>query len=207
MQYKKGENIMTNATNRHFENTSAIIRFFYLAVFYLVLTNSMSAQTTAARMEAAQTDDKQVLQMILKEVRQLRIAVDKAQANTSRLQIAVERLRRQQEQIDRLTTQLQETQNEAQMLKSTKPQMEEQLKEMESQIQQAQNEEQRSLMQANYKQFKDMLSQQAQRDTQLDDIQTKITAQLQAERSKLEEMDNLLDSLQREMESQQSGVN
>ncbi len=198
---------MINPINRRLENASTIIRFFYLAVFYLVLTNSMSAQTTTARVEAPQTEEKQVLQTILGEVRQLRLAVDKAQANTSRLQIAVERLRRQQEQVDRLTTQLQETQNEAQMFKSSKPQMEEQLKEMESQIQQAQNEEQRSLMQANYKQFKAMLSQQAQRDTQLDDIQTKITAQLQAERSKLEEMNNLLDSLQREMESKQSAVN
>ncbi len=62
-------------------------------------------------------------------------------------------------------------------------------------------------MQANYKQFKDMLSQQAQRDRQLEDLQTKPAAQLQAERSKLDELNNQLDSLQREMESQQLAVN
>jgi chromosome segregation ATPase len=198
---------MNNATNRHFENTSNIVRLFYLAVFYLALTSSMSAQTTMPRAEVPTTDDKQMLQMILGEVRQLRSAVSKAQTNTSRLQIAIERLRRQQEQVDRLTAQLQETQNEAQMIKSSKPEMEEQVKELENLIQQAQNEQQRSEMQAAYKEIKNGLAQQAQREEQLEDIHTKITVQLQSERSKLEEMNNLLDSLQREMESQHLATN
>lgn len=198
---------MTNTTNRHLQNTSAIIRFFYLAVFYLALSSSMSAQTTTPRAEVPQNDDKQLLQTILSEVRQLRSAVDKAQTNTSRLQIAIERLRRQQEQVDRLAAQLQETQNEAEMLKSSKPEMEEQQKQMENQIQQAQNQDIRLEMEAAYKEFKNNLAHQAERETQLEDLQTKLTAQLQGERSKLEEMNNQLDSLQREMQSQQSGVN
>jgi uncharacterized protein YhaN len=192
---------------RNLQKASTINRFFYLAVFYLVLTNSMSAQTTTARNEMPPSDDKQVLQTILAEVRQLRSAVDKAQVNTSRLQIAVERMRRQQEQVDRLATQLQQIQDETQMLQSSKPEMEEQLKEMEAQLQQAPNEELRLEMQATCKEFKKSLEQQAQRETQLGELQTKITAQLQAERSRLEEMNNQLDSLQREMESQQLAVN
>jgi chromosome segregation ATPase len=129
------------------------------------------------------------------------------QANTSRLQIAIERLRRQQEQVDRLAAQLQQTQNETQMLKSSQPQMEEQTKQMENQIGQAQTEEHRSMMQAQFKEFKNNLAQQVQRETQLEDLQTKLMAQLQAERSKLVELNNQLDSLQREMESQQLAVN
>lgn len=198
---------MTNATNRLFENSSTIIRFFYLAVFYLALTASMSAQTAGVRADVPQTNDKQMLETILAEVRRLRTAVDKAQANASRLQIAVERLRRQQEIVDRLTIQLQETQNEAQMLKTSNPQMEEQAKQMESQIQQAQNEEHRAEMEAANKEFKNSLAQQAERETQIEELQTKLTMQLQSERSRLEEMNNQLDLLQREMESPQSGVN
>ena len=93
------------------------------------------------------------------------------------------------------------------MLRSSKSQMEEQAKEMESRIQLGKNEEQRSIMQADFKQFRDSITQQAERETQLSELQTKLAAQLQAEQSKLEEMNNQLDSLQREMESQQLAGN
>ncbi len=198
---------MFNTIIRNLQKASTINRFFYLGVFYLVLTGSMSAQTTAARAEVPQTEEKQMFQTILNEVRQLRQAVERAQTNTSRLQIAVERLRRQQEQVDRLAIQLQHTQNEAEMLKSSKAEMEEQAKQMENRIQQAANEEHRQMMQAEFKEFKNNLAQQMERETQLEELQTKISAQLQSERSKLDELSNLLDSVQREMESQQSGAN
>lgn len=70
----------------------------------------------------------------------------------------MKRLRMQQERVDQLAAQLEETQKQAEMLKYSKAKMEEQVKQMENSIQQATNEEIRLEMQADYKQLKNNLS-------------------------------------------------
>ncbi len=64
-----------------------------------------------------------------------------AQTNVSRFQVAVERLRMQQDRVYQLAAQLEETQKQAEMLKYSKAEMKEQVKQMENSIQQATNEE------------------------------------------------------------------
>lgn len=172
--------------------------FAFLILLCLASYSLLPAQTRE-RDDAPQAEGGQVLQSLLSEVRQLRLTLQRAQVTAHRAQIAVERLRAQREHVDRLTSQLDQAQNEASTFKLSSAQMEEQLKEFENQIQQAPNADRRAELQVGYKGFQTLLAQQSERDTQLRDRQARLTEQLQVERSKLEEINNQLSVLEREM--------
>jgi hypothetical protein len=73
-------------------------------------------------------EDRQVLRALLDEMRQLRLALQRANAVNHRLQITVERLRLQQVRVDSIALSLENVRSRMSDLKTARPQMEEQMK-------------------------------------------------------------------------------
>src|SRR6266478_7741035 len=81
--------------------------------------------------ESAQGDRDQTLKQLLTEVRELRLAVQRATVSNTRFQMLIERVRVQQAHVDALSHQLENLHSQAAEMKAAKPQMEQQIKDAE----------------------------------------------------------------------------
>ena len=77
--------------------------------------------------DSAQAD--QTLKQLLTEVRELRLAVQRATVSNTRFQMLIERMRVQQTHVDALSRQLESLHSQVAEFKATKPQIEQQIKE------------------------------------------------------------------------------
>lgn len=168
-------------------------------IFWLLSTGTLRAQSANRNAEAA-PDNQQVLQSLLTEVRQLRLTLQRTNLSMFRAQIMIERLRMQQQRVDELTQQLEENQNELTGSGLTRSQLADRSQDLESQIKAEQDAIRRAQLEAQLKELKYVVAQQTEQEVQLRARQTQLTAQLQTERSKLDEIDSRLDALERELE-------
>jgi predicted nucleic acid-binding Zn-ribbon protein len=152
----------------------------------------------------AQVDERQVLRALLNEVHQLRLALQQASLSGYRAQIAVERLRLQQERVERLSRELEDYRNQIAELKSHQSRLGEMLKELETQLNREADLVRRVEIDSQYKMLKFEMDQQAQREQRQREREAQLQAQLQAEQSKLGELNDRLDALEREIEGQQN---
>jgi len=170
-------------------------------ILWLLFPVALRAQTGNRTAETT-PDGQPALQSLLREVRQLRLALQRTNLNVFRAQIMLERMRTQQERVDRLTRQLEENQNEITGSDLSQSQITERSRDLESQIKQEQDAERRAQLEAQSKELKFIMDQQTERETQLRARQAQLTTQLLTERAKLDEMDSRLESLERELEPQ-----
>jgi flagellar biosynthesis GTPase FlhF len=174
---------------------------FVVALFLLAalgLTSLGHSQT--ATNGTAQGDNAQVMQALLGEVHQLRLAIQRSNLNTYHAQIALERMRLQQQRVDRLGEQLRETREHAAQIKMAQTEMQEELKRAERRV----NEEADAVKRRNYEDqheaVKTRVAQMAQEETRLREQEPQLVAQLQAEQGRLTELNDQLDALQRELQ-------
>ena len=100
---------------------------FCLVTFCYVSPTSAQAQSNKAG-ESVQGDRDQTLKQLLTEVRELRLAVQRATVNNTRFQMLIERVRVQQAHVDALSHQLENVHSQVAEMKAAKPQMEQQIK-------------------------------------------------------------------------------
>src|ERR1700730_3789541 len=81
--------------------------------------------------ESVQGDRDQTLKQLLTEVRELRLAVQRATVSNTRFQMLIERVRVQQAHVDALSRQLENIHSQAAEMKAAKPQMEQKIKDAE----------------------------------------------------------------------------
>ena len=171
-------------------------------ILWLLSTGAVQAQTGNRAAETT-ADEQPVLQALLSEVRQLRLTLQRANLNVFRAQIMIERLRTQQERVDRLARQLEENQNEITGSSLSRSQLTERSQDLESQIKAEQDASRRAQLEAQSKELKYIMDQQTDQETQLRARQAQLSTQLQTERAKLDEIDSRLEILEREMEQPQ----
>ena len=171
-------------------------------ILWLLSTGAVQAQTGNRAAETT-PDEQPVLQALLSEVRQLRLTLQRANLNVFRAQIMIERLRTQQERVDRLARQLEENQNEITGSSLSRSQLTERSQDLESQIKAEQDASRRAQLEAQSKELKYIMDQQTDQETQLRARQAQLSTQLQTERAKLDEIDSRLEILEREMEQPQ----
>jgi len=172
------------------------------ASFCLLSPSTLRAQSSNRAPENT-AGDQQVLQALLSEVHQLRLTLQRTNLSLFRAQITIERLRMQQERVERLARQLEENQNEITGSSLSQSQLTERSKELEAQIKLEQDAGRRAQLEAQYKELKYIMDQQTERETQLRARQAQLTTQLQAERIKLDEIDSRLEALERQLEQSQ----
>ncbi|HZE70056.1 MAG TPA: hypothetical protein VE135_11100 [Pyrinomonadaceae bacterium] len=104
----------------------------FLALVTLCFVSSARAQAQISKpADSAQGERDQTLKQLLTEVRELRLAVQRATVSNTRFQMLIERVRVQQAHVDALSRQLENLHSQVAEMKAAKPQMEQQIKDAE----------------------------------------------------------------------------
>jgi len=149
--------------------------------------------------ESAPGDRDQTLQQLLTEVRELRLAVQRATVSNTRFQMLIERVRVQQAHVDALTRQLENIHSQAAEMKAAKPQMEQQIKDAEDLLDRMTELNAHGELESRIKFIKTNLARLAQEDERLHDREAALETELQAAQSKLNGLNGQLDSLMSEL--------
>lgn len=144
----------------------------------------------------------QTLQDLLKEVRQLRLAVERTNFNLFRAQVLVGRIRLQQDRIDRLTQQIEEIRTQSADNKSNQSRLQDRIKELDSRISQERDLTLRTQFESEQKEMKFLVEQQGAWEEQQRQRENQLSIQMQAEQEKLRRLNDRLDALEREFEIQ-----
>lgn len=104
-----------------------------LVLISVALSVSASAQQPPGR------PDTQVLEQLVTEVRQLRLALERTSSVNSRLQVTLQRIQLQQNQVNRIASQLESLRNDIMRSEAEQGQAASNLADLESRIEQEQN--------------------------------------------------------------------
>jgi chromosome segregation ATPase len=141
--------------------------------------------------------DLQTLQALLAEVHQLRVALERSTQIAPRIQIAVERLKLQQEQVSRVAHQLDDLRNNLDHGRTEQPRIQQQLERLSAAAAQATDPQKQ-------KEFDDALNmtklnaEQAEKSLQQMQLhEGELASQLQSEQARLTELNDRLDQMER----------
>jgi hypothetical protein len=134
-----------------------------------------------------------VLEELLGEVRQLRIALQQISTNAYRGQVLVERLRLQQEQVDRLTQELSSISNQISENRSSQATAKVKLEEAEK------GQDTGVVSPSVTVRYREALEGLKRREQTLTERELQVTAQLETERTNLTDLHKRLDALELEM--------
>jgi chromosome segregation ATPase len=150
----------------------------------------------AARAQGPASDG-QTLQTLLAEVHQLRMALGRSTQIAPRIQIAVERLKLQQEHVARVSRQLEDLRRELDHSRSEHPKMVQRLQAMENEVGQTTDPQKQKDMNFRVSEFKleTELAEKSLQQTQT--REGELMSQLQSEQSKLTELNDRLDQMER----------
>ena len=158
------------------------------------------AQTTQPA-DPVQSNYDKTLQQLLAEVRELRLAVQKATTSHTRFQMLIERLKVQQSSIDATGRKLDNLRTELADLRSAKPQMEQEIKDTEEQLERTTDPNGRLGMESRIKSMKERLARFAPAEDRLRHREAALESELQTLQAKLGELNSQLDTLFNEMKT------
>lgn len=158
-------------------------------IIVLWIASAAQAQTQAP---AAPT-----LETLLKEVHQLRLVMERSAQIAPRIQIAVERLKLQQEKAGRTAQQLEELRHELDRRRSDQPKIQQRLQAMESEAGQAVDPGRRRDLEEAVKMSKLEAEQTEKALQQMQAREGELTGQLQAGQNRLTELNDRLDQIER----------
>jgi len=145
----------------------------------------------------AQTSDAPTLHALLAEVHQLRLALERSTQVAPRIQIAVERLKLQQEKVARTAQQLDELRRDLDRSRSDQPKIQQRLQAIENEANQAVDPAQRRHLEEAMKQFKLEAEQREKSLQQMQAREGELSSQLQTEQARLTELNDRLDQIER----------
>jgi predicted nuclease with TOPRIM domain len=158
------------------------------------------AQTNPPDVPAQSNYDK-TLHQLLAEVRELRLAVQRATFNHTRFQVVIERLRLQQSTIDGVNRQMDLVRAQLRDLRDAKPQMEQQIKDTEELLERTMEPKGRLEMESQIRSMKARLARLAPEEDRLRNRETALESELQNLHAKLSELNSQLDLLFNEMKA------
>ena len=163
----------------------------------------VSPTTTVAQAnkpaESVETGYDRTLRQLLAEVRELRLAVQRATVTHTRFQIMIERVRIQQSHVDTSLRQIENLRSQIADLRSAKPQMEQQIKDAEELMERTTDPNGRGDIEHQIKAMKGQLARFATEEERLRTREASLETELQASQAKLNELNSQLDALLNEM--------
>jgi len=173
---------------------------FVLGLVMFCFDSSIRAQAqTNKPADSAQGDRDQTLKQLLSEVRELRLAVQRATVSNTRFQMLIERVRVQQAHADALSRQLESVRSQVAEFKATKPQMEQQIKDAEDLLDRTPDPSAHADLESQIKGGKANLVRLAQEDERLRNRETALDTELQGAQAKLNELNGQMDALMSEL--------
>jgi hypothetical protein len=138
------------------------------------------------------SNQEQIVQEILSEVRQLRVEVQRLKASAYQTQVVIERLRLQQELVARLTREIGEVREKIGETKSRQVKMNGMFEETEKQVKAG------VISQSELKKISAEIDELKQREERLTEQESQLSAELDAERVQLITLNRRLDELGQE---------
>lgn len=154
-------------------------------------------------------DDKETIQELLTEVRMLRQALQtlhRMNLDTYRSQLLVDRIRVNRDDVRRLTASLNETRETLRRTQLTIPSFTDQVKMQEAQFQLEVDPAKRSQLEFELKRTKEALENYKTQIEPLKEREQQLAADLNAEKTKLQELEGRLDLLERGIENDRQKV-
>jgi chromosome segregation ATPase len=184
---------------------SPLSRLLALTTLCLIFPVAATAQNgQSADQPAASADEPSVIRALLNEVTLLRMILQQTNFTGTHAQILVERIRVQQERVERLTRDLENIRDQIGETKLQQLKSAETLREVETQLSREQISARRNdlLLQQRLLRFEvEKFNQQEQR---LRDREAQMAAQVRIEQSRLDELTDKLDTLERDLERQET---
>lgn len=172
-------------------------------ILLLCLLAYVTSFTVMGKVAPSQSSaDPQMLQSLLSEVRELRLALQRSNLTTFRTQVALERLRLQMGRVESLRESLERTREELANERSTRLGMADQLKELEDRISAEKGAAKRESLITEQTDLKNALNQASFREEQQREKENRLSSELQVEQTKLDEMSNKLETMERKLEAQ-----
>jgi hypothetical protein len=175
---------------------------FSIAILFLAAAGTLCIRLDRP-VSAAQAEDARTIQALLSEVHQLRVVLQRGNLNTYRAQIAVERMRMQQEQLVNTRRDLEATRTQLLNSKRFHTEAEGRIKELEAQANQEQDPTRRAMLDRQFRESKRNFDGQIQWEDALREKETQLANQQLLEQSKLTELVDRLEALERELEKPQ----
>lgn len=157
------------------------------------------AQSTKG-VQAAPDQDKQVLLKLLQEMRQLRVALQRMQVVSQRTQVTLERVRLQQNRVDSISRTLENLRTHLADIRAARPAIEDEMRDMDELLNRTTDATKRSEIELQIKETKVRLNAQSREEDQSRQRELELTADLQAAQAKLNDLNNQLDTIMRELE-------
>jgi predicted nucleic acid-binding Zn-ribbon protein len=168
--------------------------------FFFTAAASVSGQTRTPP-DPLRDDDRQVLRALLDEMRELRLALQRANVASYRLQVTLERIKLQQGRMDSFSRALESVRSRLSDLKSSRPQMEEQIKYAEDLLNSTTDLKRRGELEQEIRAMKAHQSSRAREEEQSRNREAELILELQLEQAKLTDLNNQLDSMVRQLET------
>ena len=169
-----------------------------LVLFCCIAPSRTVAQTINSG-DSAQADRDKTLQQLLKEVRELRLAVQRATVNNTRLQVLIERVRIEQARVDSIGRQLESVRAQVADMRASRPQMEQQIKDAEALLDRTSDLNAHADIESRIKAIKNTLVRLAQEEDRLQSREGLLNNDLQAAQSKVNELNSQLDALMNDL--------
>ena len=176
-----------------------------LVLTTLVFTLFGGPQTaTGNNAKGEQGDNEQAMQALVNEVRQLRLAIQRSNLSAHHSQVVIERMRSQQQTVDRVADRLRWAREEASRHRMYMPlqqaEIQNRVKLIEGDLSENLSANARRVKEGELEITKQRLGMMGQEETRLRENESQLAAQLQIEQAKLAELNDQLDALQRELE-------
>jgi chromosome segregation ATPase len=176
--------------------TSCIVGFLLLCSLAYTALFTVKGKTSASQSNT----DPQVLQSLLTEVRELRLALERSNLTTFRTLVLLETRRLQMQRIENLRESLNRTRDELANEKSSRLSMVDRIKELEGQISGERDELKRAQLNVDQIELKDALVQAGNREEQQQEKENRLSVELQDAQTKLDEMNYKLETMERKLE-------
>jgi len=164
-----------------------------VALFWFGVAAQSQAQT--------QSPDSAVMQALLSEVHQLRIALERANTIGPRIQLAVERMKLQQENVVRMTRQWEETQRDLAKAQASHEVDLVQLKNIESELNRGPDPAERKRLEEAFKQFQLQAEQSQKIEQTVRAHEAELNNRLHSEQATLDGLSDRLNQIERSLDA------
>jgi chromosome segregation ATPase len=141
--------------------------------------------------------DSSLIQALLSEVHQLRLAIERSNALGPRIQLVVERVKMQQSVVTRVSDQLESTRRELDNVQAGQARSAEQIKAAETELSQATDPTRRQQMDLELKAFKPELERERQLIEGLRGREADLSSRLRSEQATLDGLNDRLNQIER----------
>ena len=175
---------------------SVLGRLVSISFLGLLVVSIVPAQTQKA------AEENQTMRTLLSEVRQLRKTMQTTGLNAYRGQLILERMRLANEQVEKMAQKLETARDDVEKIERTIPSFEEKAKVMETVLQQETDIANRAKLEFEIKQHKQQTERYKVLLTRAREREQQLSTDLRASQSRLSELENRLDLLEREIENE-----